>query len=1771
MLDNGTFLSVQYASQSNSEHLFDVAVFVDVLQKCKWIGFPLAVTRKIDWCWQRKPQKEGKMKQYKRGIQYANIGIADVTVGHNDGFVEQSTQNSAANAAQATNDPIVQNAFVGHNDQSMPNAPQPLAQTDEQNGIAVQALPGLFGANYPISCTASLYGVRKSDHATNQILTASSTNYLMCKIDVTPRSVYKTITRAYVRIKQKSCNGTQFCVMPAASNNIMLMEADPTNNLDTLTQGDITYKVFDIGHFLQDNKAQTLFFAIAGLDGSSFTATSATAISVQVQYAEEDDLAVNGAELNYSVGAKGSYSVNVRNGKLLYSHALHSAPGNLLPLSLSLNYNVGDIALANKGWSFGYEQSLRQSGANYIYRDGAGRNHRFVQSHNVGTVYNDVTSRTGLILYPVDDEWEISDGKTTTLRFNNSKRLRLITVAKGSTPQTTAITYNANGQIASVVDGLGTTYDFDRTVNGQVTVKRGTTALVTVTYDSDGNPTKIANCLDSADYTDFTYDSATKLLATVTDNASRNKAVLGYNNIGNVLSACNYVVSGGKANATECYHLCYKYLHTYVKFCRNTDLESKAYKTYDYQFAEDGELLSAAEDRGGNNLSGVRFRTKDDYSRYSSAVASAPLAVFKTESDTVLSVTKDTTSGTSSATSATQTVDTTDNTNEQYVFSAMLNISDGSSANSATQKIRAQLFDGNTAVAELQFDPTQRAKQVQATNVRLSKGSHDLSVRLEVKGIAAKVTLNDVRLTASNNAVETEVTNLNTSLQNFSEHSSAGVKVWYKAAPVNLIAEHSKIELLSEVKFTVKDFNLTKLSYIKNPQKFNVWYNDGADLLYGVSALSVRSSDLSGTSLTISSLNYGTVTESIGTKTFTYMLPTDTVGEYKVVTAIDDGTTAKTTEQMFNTYCLPTSTTDYNGVTQSTTYDQYGNVVTEKTSATPSATMNITKDYGYSAGGKLLTSEKTYRGTTTYTTSHAYDEHNYPTSDTAPNGQVTNYGLNASKEKMVSVSTPLDSENLANNFDYDGDLVKTLAHNGTTFAFAYDGRNNIASVNIGNGVFTQNKDITYNENGTCVSKTTYGNGQIITKYYNKYNKLVKVTSTSGSTATTLLAYLYSDEDVAATVTDPFDSSLKVSESSPLRVEINDGVRTTYTYDNCGQLVKTANNIVTIEKPKFDDYGRVKIYTASVNGVAVENTSYIYRNNVDANLQQELSYSYNSAEYSSVYERDALQRPKATKVTLENIGYETYYYYAPRQKKIQSSSSGGFGQVGFGDEEIVNIGTTSLVSEIAYYKLATNGTRTLDSIDRVIYDANGNITQYGNVYYHYDKLDRLIREDNPSLDKTIVWEYNNTRNPVKRIEYAYTVGTPSNATKTTVLTYNSSWKDQLTAVDGQTIVYDKAGNPTKYGDMTMSWTRGRLLDTCKIDKTDVKFTYYGDGFRKSKTPVHLLGACIDHFYYYAGGHLISEHCKGWNNTQVEFEIQYNYNQQGIIGFCYNRVDYTYRKNFFGDITAIYDVNGNCVAKYAYDATGVCKVLNPNGAENKDKDFIGNLNPIRYRGYYYDVETGFYYCGSRYFVPQLGLWLNHDDMLDKQDSILTTSSATTTKAMAVISTATKNEEKPADSKPKTGWDAWIKPSGRGCKFYAGYDNDASENPISWLNFKMFCVEGSVLNDSFLDVKLSTVAVTFRTPSNDNGVGAYFNLECPAAELNVGILGGSAKAKWISASVGVEVQNVSFEIEVYGGCGVSVDFSEGIKLSLGAGLGIEISIKFSWTEIFSGRWLK
>ena len=74
---------------------------------------------------------------------------------------------------------------------------------------------------------------------------------------------------------------------------------------------------------------------------------------------------------------------------------------------------------------------------------------------------------------------------------------------------------------------------------------------------------------------------------------------------------------------------------------------------------------------------------------------------------------------------------------------------------------------------------------------------------------------------------------------------------------------------------------------------------------------------------------------------------------------------------------------------------------------------------------------------------------------------------------------------------------------------------------------------------------------------------------------------------------------------------------------------------------------------------------------------------------------------------------------------------------------------------------------------------------------------------------------------------------------------------------------------------------------------------------------------------------------------------------------------------GDITYIYDIDGNRVVTYNYDAWG--NILSISGTKAST---IGRYNPFRYRGYYYDNETGLYYLNSRYYDPSSGRFISAD---------------------------------------------------------------------------------------------------------------------------------------------------------------------------------------------------
>lgn len=116
---------------------------------------------------------------------------------------------------------------------------------------------------------------------------------------------------------------------------------------------------------------------------------------------------------------------------------------------------------------------------------------------------------------------------------------------------------------------------------------------------------------------------------------------------------------------------------------------------------------------------------------------------------------------------------------------------------------------------------------------------------------------------------------------------------------------------------------------------------------------------------------------------------------------------------------------------------------------------------------------------------------------------------------------------------------------------------------------------------------------------------------------------------------------------------------------------------------------------------------------------------------------------------------------------------------------------------------------------------------------------------------------------------------------------------------------------------------------------------------------------------------------WVKNGTENYIYYYYDESGVCGMNYNGTEYYYRKNIFGDVLAIYDSLGNLQCKYVYDAWGNHRVYNASGSEiGAEVINIGNINSIRYRGYYWDKEFNLYYLQSRYYDPTLGRFVSAD---------------------------------------------------------------------------------------------------------------------------------------------------------------------------------------------------
>ena len=151
-----------------------------------------------------------------------------------------------------------------------------------------------------------------------------------------------------------------------------------------------------------------------------------------------------------------------------------------------------------------------------------------------------------------------------------------------------------------------------------------------------------------------------------------------------------------------------------------------------------------------------------------------------------------------------------------------------------------------------------------------------------------------------------------------------------------------------------------------------------------------------------------------------------------------------------------------------------------------------------------------------------------------------------------------------------------------------------------------------------------------------------------------------------------------------------------------------------------------------------------------------------------------------------------------------------------------------------------------------------------------------------------------------------------------------------------------------------------------------YTYNADGLRIGKTNGTTT-------YTYTWNENRQLQSMTWNYGYAIFSYDANgmpYSVKNYDAILDVERTYLYITSLQGDVLSIIDASSGATAvTYTYDAWG--RLIGKDGTSS-DYASIYEYNPLTYRGYIYDSETGFYYLQSRYYDPTVGRFLNADDI-------------------------------------------------------------------------------------------------------------------------------------------------------------------------------------------------
>ena len=627
-----------------------------------------------------------------------------------------------------------------------------------------------------------------------------------------------------------------------------------------------------------------------------------------------------------------------------------------------------------------------------------------------------------------------------------------------------------------------------------------------------------------------------------------------------------------------------------------------------------------------------------------------------------------------------------------------------------------------------------------------------------------------------------------------------------------------------------------------------------------------------------------------------------------------------------------------------------------------------------------LTEETDERGNkTTYT----YNADNTPASVRLPNGEVINYEY----DEFFRVSK-ITKGGKSIEYEYLYDMPVKVCTDGKEYEIAYDGNCEIKSIKERAGgkqkvlvEYERKRSAKYETANDVNYVTERKEDEILKTEYDKRNRVKTVKKIENGEEKTVLEYRYNGDDLIGIT----DSS--AGENNVIETNVRE-------YGKERMIDKEYSSGYDVTERTEGDV-RKEAYSFEITGGGNSNT-----------LREEYKYdSLGIAPYPDNTVAKTNYFSDGTSVMFVNYTRDNLTRMVKEDVFAKKYDADNDFPCVFSEENVYeDVGENNTTGKIKERKITVGDT--IKSL-AYSYDEKGNIigiTEPGEegendkkVRFTYDENGRLIREDNNSLDKTTIYEYNENGDIESKKYYHYSENDELAAIKkqknvggtfcgkyycgesvvcdrlSIYVPLETQFKydpyGRLTGVGDKQISYDDNGRPLNYLGTEIEWNGSRMK---KYGSSE--YEYDGDNCRLSKTVKGKKRL----FFYDVQNALRVERTE-------EGEIHYLYDASGVRGFEYveysvpgaalSRAKYYYEKDLQGNIVGIVNSEGTEIVKYEYvDAWGS---FNEYYLTDEGR-VVAALNSFTYRGYYYDKESGLYYLINRYYDPVTGRFISPDDV-------------------------------------------------------------------------------------------------------------------------------------------------------------------------------------------------